>query len=423
MDNIGVDGANTDPGAGGAKAVLWDASGGAGNPGPLLAHRRGGRYGLRREVRLANARQAPFPGQLARGVRTLTGTPPTPASSATAPVSACRPEGDRHARVRNSHRREHPAPAGAPMTDLDRDPWHPARPTAPTGGTGRQSGFASLRVRNYRLFALGQTTSVVGNWMQNIAVGWLTLELTHSGTMLGVVTGARYLPILLLGAWGGLVVDRHDRRRLLMLTQMCFAVEAALLTALSWAGLMTLPTLVVIMLTIGCTNVFDSPARQSLISELVGPEHLANAIAINSTLVNTAKLIGPGPAGVVIAALGVTPCFDLDTVSFLAVIASLVALRTAEMRPAEREIPAGGQIRAGIAYIRRTPELLHPMVMVLSIWSVGWLGGTVIGAPAVGAIGASWGARSALLVGGLAAAGIGVTMLVLSPAGRAQGHR
>ncbi|WAP53772.1 MFS transporter [Streptomyces sp. S465] len=424
------------------------------------------------------------------------------------------------------------------MTDLDRDPWHPARPTAPTGGTGRQSGFASLRVRNYRLFALGQTTSVVGNWMQNIAVGWLTLELTHSGTMLGVVTGARYLPILLLGAWGGLVVDRHDRRRLLMLTQMCFAVEAALLTALSWAGLMTLPTLVVIMLTIGCTNVFDSPARQSLISELVGPEHLANAIAINSTLVNTAKLIGPGLAGVVIAALGVTPCFALDTVSFLAVIASLAALRTAEMRPAEREIPAGGQIRAGIAYIRRTPELLHPMVMVyvtgiltwefpvslpllttsgfrvgpagygaamafmsvgavlggfvamrrgrvstrslsvsaliwgalicaaalapslpvalvllvfvgsgsitfnasaktlmqleatpqmrgrvLSIWSIGWLGGTVIGAPAVGAIGASWGARSALLVGGLAAAGIGVTMLALSPAGRAQGHR
>jgi MFS family permease len=392
----------------------------------------------------------------------------------------------------------------------------------------RLSGFASLRIRNYRLYTLGQTTSAAGNWMQSVAVGWLALELTHSGTMLGIVTAARYLPILLLGAWGGLVVDRHDRRRLLLLTQICFAVQAALLTVLSWADLVKLPVLVAFMLMLGFTNVFDSPARQSLISELVDRKHLPNAIAINSTLINTAKLLGPGVAGVIIATLGVTPCFAFDTLSFLAVIASLLALRRAEMRPSEREVQAKGQIRAGIAYICRTPELLQPMVMVyvtgiltwefpvtlpllttsvfhsgpegfgaamafmsggavlggflavrrpgvttrslsvsamiwgtlicaaalaptlpltlaalvcvgsasitfnasaktllqmgadprmrgrvVSIWSIGWMGGTVVGAPTIGAIGSAAGPRSALLVGGLAAAAVGLCMLVL----------
>lgn len=390
------------------------------------------------------------------------------------------------------------------------------------------SGLASLRIRNYRLYTLGQTTSVAGNWMQSIAVGWLALQLTHSGTMLGVVTAARYLPILLLGAWGGLIVDRYDRRRLLTLTQVCFAVLAALLTVLSWADLVVLPLLVVIMLALGIVNAFDSPARQSLISELVGREYLPNAIAVNSTLVNTAKLVGPGLAGVVIASLGVTPCFALDTLSFLAVIVSLRALRTEEMRPTEPQVRARGQIRAGLAYVLRTPELLRPMIMVyvtgiltwefpvtlplfttsalhagpegygaamafmsagavlggflavrrarvttrslsgsaliwgtlicaaalapnlpvalaalvlvgsgsitfnasaktllqmsaapqmrgrvVSIWSIGWMGGTVIGAPAVGAVGAVLGPRVALLVGGLAAAGVGLTMLAL----------
>ncbi|MFF0142540.1 MFS transporter [Streptomyces sp. NPDC005227] len=395
-------------------------------------------------------------------------------------------------------------------------------------GAARMGSFTSLRIRNYRLYMVGQSISVVGNWMQSIAVGWLALQLTHSGTMLGVVTAARYLPVLLLGAWGGLVVDRHDRRRMLTLTQVCFALQAALLTVLSWAGWVQLPMLVAIMLVLGFINVFDGPARQSLISELVDREQLPNAIAINSTLVNTAKLVGPGLAGVIIATLGVTPCFALDTLSFLAVIAGLVALRAGEMRPTEREVRAKGQIRAGIAYIWRTPELLRPMVMVyvtgiltwefpvtlplfttsvlhagpegygaatafmsagavvggflavrragvtirslsvsaviwgtlicaaamapdlpltlaalvlvgsgsitfnasaktllqvkaapqmrgrvVSIWSIGWMGGTVIGAPTVGAVGAVGGPRSALLVGGLAAVAVGLAMLVL----------
>ncbi|MEU6540950.1 MFS transporter [Streptomyces sp. NPDC047000] len=419
------------------------------------------------------------------------------------------------------------------MTAHRHGPFPTSRPTSPSEGPAALGSFASLRIRNYRLFALGQTTSVVGNWMQNIAVGWLTLQLTHSGTVLGLMTAARYLPVLLLGVWGGLVVDRHDTRRLLTVTQVCFAVQAAVLTLLSWARLMTLPLLVLLMLVTGLTNVFDSPARQSLISELVDREHLANAIAVNSTCINTAKLIGPGLAGVVIAALGVTPCFALDTVSFLAVIVSLLMLRTAEMCPAEREVRAGGQIRAAVAYVCRTTELLHAMVMVyvtgiltwefpvslpllttstfrlgpagygaamavmsagavlgglvavrrhrfstrslslsaviwgaliavaalaptpavalvalvfvgsasitfnssaktllqlraapqmrgrvLSIWSIGWLGGTVVGAPAVGAVGAAWGARAALLVGGLAATGVGVLVLALSAVGR-----
>ncbi|MFE2889308.1 MFS transporter [Streptomyces sp. NPDC059272] len=411
--------------------------------------------------------------------------------------------------------------------------FHPRHQPARAEGAARIGSFASLRLRNYRLYAVGQTISVIGNWVQNIAVGWLTLQLSHSGTMLGIVTGARYLPVLLLGVWGGLVVDRHDTRTLLTATQVCFAVQAAVLTALCWTRMMNLPLLVVLMLLLGLTNVFDNPARQSLISELVDRGHLANAIAINSTFINTAKLIGPGVAGVVIAGLGVTPCFALDTVSFIAVIVSLLMLRTAEMYPAEREVRAKGQIRAAIAYVYRTPELLRPMVMVyvtgiltcefpvslpllttsafhvgssgygaamavmsagavlggfvavrrsrftsrslsvsaviwgalicvaaltptfitaltalvfagsasitfnssaktllqlgstphmrgrvLSIWSIGWLGGTVVGAPAVGAIGSHWGARSALLVGGFGATGIGVLMLAMSAVGK-----
>lgn len=424
------------------------------------------------------------------------------------------------------------------MTARRHGPFLGERHTSPHDGTAHLSSFASLRIRNYRLFTLGQATSVVGNWMQNIAVGWLTLQLTHSGTMLGIVTGARYLPVLLLGVWGGLVVDRHDTRTLLTVTQVCFALQAALLTILSWAHLTTLPLVVLLMLLIGFTNVFDNPARQSLISELVDREHLANAIAINSTFINTAKLVGPGLAGIVIAALGVTPCFALDTVSFLAVIVSLLMLRTEQMHPAEREVRAKGQIRAAVAYVCRTPELRYPMVMVyvtgiltwefpvslpllttsafhlgptgygaamavmsagavlggfvalrrrrlstrslsvsaviwgalisaaalaptravalsalvfvgsasitfnssaktlmqlgaapqmrgrvLSIWSIGWLGGTVVGAPAVGAVGASWGARGALLVGGLAATGIGLIVLALSTASRSVPRR
>ncbi|MFJ9541416.1 MFS transporter [Streptomyces sp. NPDC101225] len=411
------------------------------------------------------------------------------------------------------------------MTVRRRGPFPARRPASRHEGAARLSSFASLRIRNYRLYAIGQSTSVVGNWMQNIAVGWLTLQLTHSGTTLGIVTGARYLPLLLLGVWGGLLVDRHDTRRLLTVTQVCFAVQAALLTVLSGAHLMSVPLVVLLMLAIGLTNVFDNPARQSLISELVDREHLANAIAVNSTFINTAKLVGPGLAGIVIAVLGVTPCFALDTVSFLAVIVSLRMLRTTEMYPAEREARAKGQIRAAVAYVRRTPDLLYPMVMVyvtgiltwefpvslplltteafhvgsagygaamavmsvgavlggfvavrrrglstrslsvsaviwgalicatalavalvalvfvgsasitfnssaktlmqlgaapqmrgrvLSIWSIGWLGGTVVGAPAVGAVGASFGPRGALLVGGLAATGVGVVVLTLS---------
>ncbi len=419
------------------------------------------------------------------------------------------------------------------MTARRRGPFLLGHRSSPHENTARPSSFASLRTRNYLLYTLGQTTSVVGTWMQNIAVGWLTLQLTHSGIVLGIVTGARYLPVLLLGVWGGLVVDRHDTRAVLTATQVCFAVQAAVLTVVSWAYLMSLPLLIALMLVIGFTNAFDNPARQSLISELVDREHLANAIAVNSTFINTAKLVGPGLAGIVIAALGVTPCFALDTVSFLAVIASLLMLRRDEMHPAEREVRARGQIRAAVSYVRRTPELLYPMVMVyvtgiltwefpvslpllttsalhagptgygaamavmsagavlggfvavrrrrlstrslsvsaviwgalvsvaalaptlavamialvfvgsasitfnssaktlmqlgaapqmrgrvLSIWSIGWLGGTVIGAPAVGVIAATWGARSALLTGGLAAAGVGLVVLALVTIGR-----
>jgi MFS family permease len=236
----------------------------------------------------------------------------------------------------------------------------------------RTSIFASLRVRNYRLYAIGQTVSVAGTWMQNIALGWFTLQLTHSGIVLGVVTGARWLPVLLLGSWGGLVADRMDRWRLLAATQVVQALLATLLAVLAGTGLLTLGAMIVLVVALGMASVFENPARQSIISELVEPQLLANAIALNSTLINVAKLAGPSLAGVIIAWVGVTPCFAINAISYAAVIASLIAMHRSEMLIARREIKAPGQIREGLRYVLRAPDLLSPMLMVTVTGILTW---------------------------------------------------
>jgi MFS family permease len=236
----------------------------------------------------------------------------------------------------------------------------------------RVSTFGSLRIRNYRLFATGQALSVVGNWMQNIAIGWLALQLSHSGVVLGIVTGARYLPILLFGPWGGLIGDRANNRRLLTFTQACLALISVVLAALSWGNLITLPVLIVIVVSLGIVNVFDGPSRQSLISQLVERRYLTNAIALNSTMMNMAKMIGPAVGGIMIATIGLTPCFWIDALSFGPVIASLLMINAAELFPPEREVRARGQIRAGLRYVTRTPQLLQPLLMVVVTGILTW---------------------------------------------------
>lgn len=232
--------------------------------------------------------------------------------------------------------------------------------------------FASLRFHNYRLFFFGQSISVGGNWMQNIAIGWFVLELSHSGTVLGMVTAARFLPLVLLGPWGGVVSDRMDNRRLLTATQTTSALLSFVLAGTAWAGVLNIPLLFVLVILLGLVNVFDNPSRQSLISELVGREYLANAIALNSTSINFARVFGPALGGALIAGLGVSLCFFVNAISYVAVIVSLVVMRADEIISAERAVRSKGQIVAGLRYIRDTPELLRPLTMVAVTGILTW---------------------------------------------------
>jgi MFS family permease len=408
----------------------------------------------------------------------------------------------------------------------------PAPPRQPVG-TASRSAFRSLRNRNYRLFFSGQSLSQAGTWMQNIAIGWAALELSHSGVVLGVVTAARAVPMLLLGTWGGLIADRTDNRRMLVLTQTTMGCVSLLLAVLSATGMLNLVALISLCLALGLVNVVDNPTRQSLISQLVSPGDLPNAIALNSVAMSLSRVLGPSAGGLVIAAVGVSPCFFGNAVSFAAVIVSLLAMNTGQIVPAKREVRAPGQIRSGLRYVRSTPELLHPMIMivvtgilawefpvtlplittrtfgagaaaygtataamgigsvvgglivarrvrltvrtlcvssvlwgaaitlaaaapalsalfvllvlvgggsvtfnsmaktllqlrskpeyrgrVVSLWSTAWLGGPVLGAPLVGWVGSTFGARSGLLTGGIAAIAIGVAILVVSGSSR-----
>lgn len=232
--------------------------------------------------------------------------------------------------------------------------------------------FGSLHIPNYRLYFFGQSISVAGNWMQNVGIGWLVLQLTHSGTILGIVTAARYAPLLLVGPWGGLLADRVNNRRLLLITQSCSAGLSFILAMLSLTGTVSVPAVVVLVVLLGLVNVFDGPSRQSLISQLVPRTHLGNAIALNSISMNSSRVIGPGIAGALIATIGITPCFFANAISFFAVVASLLSMRVGELVPAERAVPAKGQIVAGWKYVLGKPELRYSLSMVIITGILTW---------------------------------------------------
>lgn len=240
-------------------------------------------------------------------------------------------------------------------------------PRPPTGGT-----FSSLRVFNYRLYFFGQSISVAGNWMQNVAIAWLVLQLTDNAVILGAVTAARFVPLVLLGPLGGLVTDRSDKRRLLTATQFALGSIALVLAVLAWLHAVSLVALLVIVIALGLVNAFDGPARQSLISNLVGRDRLANAVALNSVALNSSRIIGPAIGGGLIATLGIAPCFFVNALSFVAVIGSLLAMRTAELYPSLRETRSPGQIRAGMRYVARTHTVLAPLMMVTVAGIFAW---------------------------------------------------
>ncbi len=230
-------------------------------------------------------------------------------------------------------------------------------------GVGRVT-FAALAVPNYRRYIAGQSVSLIGTWMQMAAQSWLVLTITHSATALGLVVAVQTLPVLLLGPYGGVVADRIDKRRLMVILQTAMGLQALVLGVLTVTGAVRLWEIAVLAALLGVNNAFENPARQAFMLELVGPESLRNAVSLNSVLVNVARVIGPAAAGVLIATVGEGVCFLANAASFVAVVVSLVTLDRAAIA---RSAPSGhkpGQLREGLRYVRNTPELGVPLLMM-----------------------------------------------------------
>lgn len=227
--------------------------------------------------------------------------------------------------------------------------------------------FRALQVRNYRLYFTGQVISVSGTWMQMVALAWLVLRLTGSGTAVGVAIGLQFLPMLLLGSWGGLVADRLDKRHLLFFTQSFGALVALAIAVLEFTSAVHVWQLYLLSVLIGVFNLFDNPARQTFVSEMVGKDLLPNAVSLNSVVMNSARVIGPAIAGVLIATVGTPICFLVNAGSYLAVIAALALMRPSELHrrpPVER---AKGQVREGLRYVWSDPKLRDPLLAMAVI--------------------------------------------------------
>ena len=231
---------------------------------------------------------------------------------------------------------------------------------------------SSLRQRNYRLYFFGQLVSVMGTWMQTVAQSFLVLDLTHSGTLLGLTTAARFAPMLVFGPAGGLFADRRNKRRILYVTQTLSGLVAAVFAILIGTHVIRIWSVVLLALALGFVNVFDNPARQSFITEMVPPEDLANAVTLNSVSINLARVFGAALGGVLVATLGLAMCFACNAVSFVAVLISLAAMNAAMLYPARPVKQRKGQIKAGLAYVRETPELLIPLLMIALVGTLAW---------------------------------------------------
>ena len=227
--------------------------------------------------------------------------------------------------------------------------------------------FAALRVRNFRLYFIGQLISTSGTWMQSVAQGWLLLQITGSSVDLGIAVALQYVPMLVLGSYGGLVADRHEKRRILYATQSGAGLLALVLGVLVTTHHVNVDSIYVIAALLGVVNLFDLPARQSFVQEMVGRDLIANAVSLNSVLMNSGRLIGPSIAATLIALVGTAACFYANAASFIAVIVALALMRSADfmtMKTVERE---KGQLRLGLRYVLETPQLRNVILAVAVI--------------------------------------------------------
>lgn len=227
--------------------------------------------------------------------------------------------------------------------------------------------FRSMSVRNYRLYFAGQLISTTGTWMQSIAQAWLVLQITGSGVALGVTVALQFTPVLLVGAWGGLVADRVDKRRLLVGTQAAAGVLALVLGAVTVLGVVQLWMIFVLALGLGAVNAVDNPARRAFVVEMVGIEHVSNAVSLSSAMFMAARVIGPAIAGLVIAGLGVSWCFFANGVSYSAAVLAFVAMRENEFFAVEPVPKRKGQLRQGLRYAWSTPALRLVLVLTAVI--------------------------------------------------------
>ena len=231
---------------------------------------------------------------------------------------------------------------------------------------------SSLRQRNYRLFFFGQLVSIAGTWMQTVAQSFVVLDLTHSGTQLGLTSAARFLPMFVFGPLGGVFADRMDRRRVLYVTQTLSGLLAGVFAVTVGTHSIRLWIVYLLALALGFVNVFDNPARQSFISEMVSADDLPNAVTLNSVAMNMARVLGAALGGVIAAAIGLALCFTFNALSFGAVLVSLAAMRSSELFPAKRVSRQKKQVRQGLRYVRNTPELLIPLLMIAVIGTLAW---------------------------------------------------
>jgi MFS family permease len=233
--------------------------------------------------------------------------------------------------------------------------------------------FSALSNRNFRLFVTGQMVSNTGTWMQRVAQDWLVLSLTHqSGIALGIATSLQFLPILLFTLWGGVLADRLPKRKVLLGTQALMGVQALVLGLLTVTGHAQVWHVYVLAAVLGLAAALDTPVRQSFISEMVGGRDLPNAVALGSATFNLGRVVGPAVAGVLITWIGTGPVFLVNAVSYLAVIAGLLMMRTSELRPSVR-VPRGpGVLREGLRYVRGRRDLLLVICVLCAVGTFGF---------------------------------------------------
>ncbi len=249
-------------------------------------------------------------------------------------------------------------------TSVETETAAQAEPQPSEPFSGGRGAFRALRHRNFRLFFGGQFTSLIGTWMQSVAQGWLVLKLTNSSLMLGVVSFAGYVPVLIVTLFAGVVVDHVDRRRLIVATQTLLMLSAFVLAALTWTGVVRVEHVAALAAFSGLVTAFDMPGRQTFVVEMVGREDLPNAIALNSMIFNGARVVGPAIAGLLISVIGVAGCFFLNGASYLAVIWSLLEMNLVAREPVRLGGAMLNRLREGLNFIRNHRASFYLLLLI-----------------------------------------------------------